>query len=219
MEEKKKRGRPKKDPADQNGKPTRNWTFMVYPESAPEEWRNIIDGYHIEWVHSPLHSKDLNATQEEKKEHWHIVIHFDTDKSYAQVKEISDKCNSPRPERVYSMRAMARYLCHLDNPEKHQYPTSEIQSFGGFDIENLLRPGASERNAIITQMIRYIKSAEIIELDDLVEYADANDFDDWLNVLYNSGERIISAYIRSKRHRKQAQKPIKIDIDTGEISE
>ena len=33
---------------------TRNWNVIVYPESAPENWRQIIDDLHIEWAESPL---------------------------------------------------------------------------------------------------------------------------------------------------------------------
>ena len=25
----------------------RNWSLVVYPESAPENWRDILDDYHI----------------------------------------------------------------------------------------------------------------------------------------------------------------------------
>ena len=40
---------------------TRNWTIVIYPDSAPNNWREIIDDWHIEWVESPLHENDENA--------------------------------------------------------------------------------------------------------------------------------------------------------------
>ena len=43
---------------------TRSWTFIVYPDSAPENWRSILDEDHIQWIESPLHDKDLNADNE-----------------------------------------------------------------------------------------------------------------------------------------------------------
>ena len=46
---------------------TRNWTVVVYPESAPENWREYMDELQIEWVESPLHEFDTNATGEVKK--------------------------------------------------------------------------------------------------------------------------------------------------------
>ena len=45
----------------------RTWTFILYPESAPENWRYILDGYHIPWVESPLHDKDVNPDGTVKK--------------------------------------------------------------------------------------------------------------------------------------------------------
>ena len=53
---------------------TRNWTVVLYPESAPENWRDILDALHIEWVESPLHEFDTNATGEVKKPHWHLLL-------------------------------------------------------------------------------------------------------------------------------------------------
>ena len=67
---------------------TRTWTFVIYPESAPLNWRDKLDGLHIEWVESPLHDKDLNASGEAKKPHIHILLLFGGVKSYEQVKEI-----------------------------------------------------------------------------------------------------------------------------------
>ena len=54
----------------------RAWTFIVYPESAPENWRDVLDGFHLQWACSPLHDRDVNATGEPKKAHWHILLSF-----------------------------------------------------------------------------------------------------------------------------------------------
>lgn len=52
------------------GKPkderTRNWTIIVYPDSAPENWRAILAGLHIQCYISPLHDKDVRANGEPK---------------------------------------------------------------------------------------------------------------------------------------------------------
>ena len=57
---------------------TRIWTFIVYPDSAPENWRDLLDDQHIAWVESPLHDKDINPTTGEvKKAHYHIAFSFE----------------------------------------------------------------------------------------------------------------------------------------------
>jgi len=35
------------------------------------------------------------------------------------------------------MRGYARYLCHLDNPEKHQYSRDDVKAFGGADYDEI----------------------------------------------------------------------------------
>ena len=42
----------------------RDWTFVVYPESAPSNWRELLDDTHLRWIESPLHDKDLDADGE-----------------------------------------------------------------------------------------------------------------------------------------------------------
>lgn len=106
----------------------RNWTIVVYPESAPEDWRDNLNG--MQWVESPLHDKDLNADGTPKKPHWHIMILFDGKKSYEQVKEIADSLNGASPQYVQHITGMIRYFAHLDNPEKVQYDKSKIIGHG-----------------------------------------------------------------------------------------
>ena len=55
----------------------RNWSWIVYPESAPENWRTLLDETGEKWIESPLHDRDINETTNEiKKAHWHIIISF-----------------------------------------------------------------------------------------------------------------------------------------------
>lgn len=38
----------------------RNWIFIVYPDSAQKNWRDIVTDIGAPWGHSPLHDKDEN---------------------------------------------------------------------------------------------------------------------------------------------------------------
>jgi len=193
---------------------TRNWTFVVYPESAPENWRNILDDLHIEWVESPLHDKDLNGDGQPKKPHIHVGVFFAGNKTYEQVKEITDSLNCPIPQRCHSARALVRYMAHLDNPEKAQYNPSDIKGHGGVDVADMLRPASSERYTLIADMIAYIKDNNICEFQDLIDYARVNERDTWFPLLCDSCSFVVGQYIKSQRHR---QSIVKVDPDTGEI--
>ena len=191
---------------------TRNWTIILYPESAPSNWRDIIDDMHIEWVESPLHDKDTNATGEVKKAHYHLLFMFGGVKSYEQVKELSDSLNAPIPERCHNSKAMVRYMAHLDNPDKAQYNIADIIPHGGVDLAEMLRPSSSERYTIINEMISYVEDNYVIEFQDLMNYARRNEFDRWFPLLCDNSAYIVNQYIKSQRHRA-----IKIDKKTGEI--
>lgn len=193
---------------------TRTWTLVVYPESAPENWRDVLDELHIEWIESPLHDKDLNATGEEKKPHWHVLLMFGGVKSYEQVKEITDSINAPIPQRCHNARAMVRYFAHMDNPEKAQYSVSDIKAHGGADVAEMLRPSSSERYSLISDMITYVKKNNIIEFQDLMDYAQENEFDTWFPLLCDNSAYVVGLYIKSQRHRSII--PV-VDPETGEV--
>ena len=49
----------------------RNWAFVVYPESAPEDWIEQLQKTGLQCAVSPLHDKDTDPTGEPKKAHYH----------------------------------------------------------------------------------------------------------------------------------------------------
>jgi len=180
---------------------TRNWTIVLYPESAPENWRDYMNELHIEWIESPLHNLDTSADGEIKKEHWHILLMFSQVKTYEQVREMTDPLNCPSPQKCHNAKAMVRYMAHMDNPEKAQYPPDKIIGHGGVDIAELLKPSSSERYSLIREMIEFIKANELTEFQDLMDYAAGFRYDDWFPLLCDNSTIVMNSYIKSCRHR------------------
>lgn len=178
---------------------TRNWCIVVYPESAPENWRDFLDG--IEWVESPLHEFDSNPTGEVKKAHWHVLLMFGGVKSYEQVCDFIKPLNCPIPQRCHNAKAAVRYMAHLDNPDKFQYSVGEIVAHGGVDLAEILRPSSSERYGMIREMQSWVKENRVTEFQDLFDYAAAERFDDWFPALCDNCAFVMSLYIKSARHR------------------
>lgn len=189
--------------AEKKDKRTRNWAFIVYPESAPENWRDIIDGYHVPWIESPLHDKDSNPDGTIKKSHWHVMIMFDSNKSYDQIREITLKIKAPNPQKVANAKGMARYFVHLDNPEKYQYDKKDIKEHAGADVARFLASNTVERYILIREMMTFVKENNILEIQDLLDYAMNNRFDDWFPLLADNSLYIMDSYIKSQRHRNK----------------
>lgn len=184
---------------------TRTWTFVLYEDSSPENWVDILDEEHIEWIESPWHDKDINANGEKKKKHKHILLLFQGKKSYEQIKDITDKLNAPIPQRCHNAKSMVRYMAHLDNPEKAQYCSSDIKGHGGVDVAEMLRPCSSERYTLIKEMMSFCRENRVIEFQDLLDYAMEERFDDWFPLLCDSCSYVLGQYIKSQRHRSKIQ--------------
>ena len=69
-------------------KRTRNWATVVYPESAPKEWKALLQEQCVPALVSPIHDKDINADGTLKKEHYHVMILFDGVKTKEQAGEV-----------------------------------------------------------------------------------------------------------------------------------
>jgi hypothetical protein len=185
---------------------TLNWNFILYPESAPKNWRDIINETRIEWVCSPVHDKDINPDGELKKEHYHITLLFPSLKSYEQVKEITDSLNSPIPVKCLSVKGSIRYMVHKDNPEKYQYSWGDITCYGGADLQSLCAATATERMQIQKDILNFIRDNDIDEFSDLIDCISLLGNDDWLNVSLNYSTISINAYLRSRRYKKAVER-------------
>ena len=58
----------------QKDRRARSWSWIVYPESAPDNWRQLLDETGEKWIESPLHDKDINETTNELKSHIGILL-------------------------------------------------------------------------------------------------------------------------------------------------
>lgn len=184
-------------------KRTRNWSCVVYPDSAPENWREILDELHIEWVESPLHDKDINPTGEPKKPHWHVLLLFGGVKTYEQVQEVIAPLNCTIPVMCHNSKSMVRYFAHLDNPEKAPYSFTQIVAHGGVDIDDLLKPSSAERYFLIAEMISEIHSRNFTEFSDFMVYALSNRPDDWFPLLCDSAAYVVNLTIASNRNKRK----------------
>ena len=175
---------------------TRNFATVVYPDSAPENWKQIIAESKIPCFISPLHDKDFNANGEPKKPHYHVMPMYDGPKTEDQAREFFATFGGVGCEIVKSARAYARYLCHLDNPEKAQYDISDVVCYGGADYMTLIGTMADKAKAI-REMHAWINENDITCYADVFDYA-AIQRSDWFDCLINSGSYPVKEYIKSR---------------------
>lgn len=189
---------------------TRNWCAVVYPESAPDNWKCILDSLNIKWACSPLHDKDVDDDEQLKKAHWHIVLCYNGNKSYEQVVEDLEPLNCPVPQICRDVRSSVRYFIHKDHPHKFQYNQADIEVFGGFDIGDVFSLSKSEKTQYLIEISLFIREWDFKEYWDLLYYAIDNNTE-WVSIIQDNS-MYFERLLKSNRHR-----PRLVNVDSDGI--
>lgn len=174
---------------------TRNFATIIYEESVPDNWCEILTQHHVPVFVSPLHSDDLNPTGEKKKPHRHVLIMFDSVKTLEQADEVVKSINGVGLEAVKSLRAYARYLCHLDNPEKAQYSIDDVMQFGGADYYSVTECSV-DRYTAIAEILDYCDDNHIYSFRSLLQDCRLHHFE-WFRVLCDGGIYVVKEYLKT----------------------
>ena len=189
-------------------KRSNKWAFLIYQESAPENYLDVLEEMHIPFVLSPWHDKDINKeTGEFKKAHKHGVLFFESLKSYTQVSELlTEKLNTPSHIAVVmSPKGMYDYFIHAENPDKTLYNIDEIESGCGFELEQFLITNNNEQ--FLSTVIDIIEVHNFTEFNNLVRYARVEN-PSLLNLIIDK-TYFFAKYLDSRRHsshRKGSEK-------------
>lgn len=210
----------------------RNWVVVIYPEDLPSNWEQLLSSLHIKLLLSPFHDKDVNADGSPKKPHHHLLLMFDNHKTAKQVYEVMSKITEknengslcgvapivPHECKVADRGAMVRYFCHLDNPGKAQYDTSELKGFNGADVAELLKRSLSEQQSILIAIEEFCEENDITEICVLakaIRYSQP----EWYRCLTTQSTTYLKAYLTSLRnHRKDLEETGKVDYNGDSIS-
>ena len=187
-------------------KRSNKWAFLLYKESAPENYVDILEEMQVPYILSPWHDQDVDKkTGELLKAHKHGALFFDSLKSYTQVSELlAENLNTPKKVQiVLSPKGMLDYFTHAQNPDKTPYNAEDIESGAGFDLDQFLVEQQSGR--FINEVIDLINDYNFTEFQDLVIYARHND--PRLLTLIMNRTYFFTKFIESKRYR--ASKHIK----------
>lgn len=181
----------------------RNWGMVLYPESAPENWRELLQQTGLPIAISPLHDKDVDPTGEPKKAHHHIILCYPGPQTFNAVKTLCSGLNQPIPIALDSVRGNYRYFTHMDNPDKYQYDPAEITVLNGFSIMDFVELTKSEVIRIKTDLQGFIRDQNIEEYADLMDALLDGGNMDYYDVA-SSNTFFFEKYISSRRNKAKA---------------
>lgn len=183
---------------------TRLYATIVYPDNkgdperglspTPDNWIEVLQSFNVPCFVSPYHDKDNDYDENKiKKPHYHVMVMYDGVKTIRQFDKIRDAIGGVGYFVIDSAAGYARYLCHLEHANKHQYPISEVKSFNGADYE-LTIGNTYNRKACIIQMIRFIDRQHVKSFSQILRYALKYE-PDWFNCLMDNSF-LIREYIK-----------------------
>lgn len=124
-----------------------------------------------------------NPEKEEKKEHYHFILHMKNGKKKDRIHELTG-VPLPHFKNVRSERMMLRYLIHLDDPDKTQYNLSDVDTSPTYwrTFRKALDDMESEEQVInnIYQFINHLANTNQNRhsmIYDLIQYVNSNCYD------------------------------------------
>lgn len=177
----------------------RYFQFLVYPESAPSGWLEILKKSLGDYAISPVHSSDEEIT----KPHHHVIYRHNCPVTLDCAKRFIPEGVPANGyvEPVFHATNAQRYLIHLDQPEKEQFKdgVNAITVLNGFPLDLSRELTKIEKQEIRSKCFSWIVDNSIIEyaefLDSLLELGNPDMFDYAFNhtIAFN-------AYLKSRRH-------------------
>lgn len=177
----------------------RLWAFVMYPDSMPDDAFERIKQSGLPCAISPLHDKDLNPDEVEKKPHYHVILTYSGPTTFNSVSKFTSSLNGTIPVPLESVRGYYRYLTHKDNPEKFQYDDNDIVHLNGFNIGDFIELTKSEVVQLKIKIQGIIREYNIIEYGDLMDFLLDNDMITEYEIASNN-TLFFNSYISSKRH-------------------
>lgn len=125
------------------------WATLLYPESCETNFLEIIESSGYPCLLSPEHNQDIDENGVLKKPHYHLLIWFKGSRRKSQVEKLRLQLKAVGLEKINNPQNYARYLCHLDDPDKAQYSKESVICFGGLNYASILAKSIDKNLAII----------------------------------------------------------------------
>lgn len=169
----------------------------IYNDSAPDNWKEILKNTHIR-AFTVEHSKDVNEDGTPKKPHWHVMVLFDSLKSKRQARELFDSIGGVGVENIQSSRGYARYLCHLDNPEKVQYNPDDVECFGGVNYKEFILSTQQYEENMFCEIIDFCEENDVVSFYKLMMFA-RYERPEWFTYMHSKKTYAIKEFLKSKQ--------------------
>lgn len=156
----------------------RYFTFLLYPESVPEDWETELELIGVPIAISPLHDKDISGVegQKYKKAHYHVIYvaknPVTADSVRFKIKNILGDKSLEKVQIVrQSMENMYLYLTHESKDavakNKVKYAKKDIKLLNNFDIDRYITLDVEDKDEMLNDVCDMIDKHSLANIREL----------------------------------------------------
>lgn len=164
---------------------SRYFTFLLYPESLPEDWEMKLESIGVPIAISPIHDKDLSDMegQKYKKAHYHVIYvaknPVTTDSVRKKVRQIlGSQSLSMVQIVVQSMENIYLYLTHESKDaiakKKRVYDKKDIKLLNNFDIDRYITLDVEDKDDMLNDVCDLIDDHGLANIRELRRFVKNN---------------------------------------------
>lgn len=156
----------------------RYFTFLLYPESIPDDWEVRLELLGVPIAVSPLHDKDLSGMegQEYKKAHYHVIYVAKNPVTSESVRlkikrALGDNSVAMVKIVIHSMENMYLYLTHESKDaiakNKVKYRKEDIKLINNFDIDRYITLDVEDKDDMLNEVCDMIDEHDLANMREL----------------------------------------------------
>nr|WP_193822836.1 replication protein [Lactiplantibacillus plantarum]QOE78011.1 replication protein [Lactiplantibacillus plantarum] len=163
----------------------RYFTFLLYPESIPNDWNQRLELMGVPIAISPLHDRDKSNVEGQtyKKAHYHVVYVAKNPVTTDSVRKRIQRALGPRSVSkvqivAQSMKNMYLYLTHESKDaiakNKHKYSKHDITLLNNFDIDRYITLDVEDKDDMLNDVCDLIDDHNLANMRELRRFLKAH---------------------------------------------
>jgi len=175
----------------------RNFTFIIYPESIPENFIECLTKLGISMAVSPLHDMDKKPDQEfsedeklksvkgeviYKKPHYHVLYiarnPVTIESVRGKIKRVLGNKSLSHIEIADDVKNVFLYLTHESKSaiekKKHKYDKEDIQYINDFDIDRYITLDENQKRELKNLLLNIIRKEHLVNVIHLLDFIESN---------------------------------------------
>lgn len=211
----------------------RYFTFLLYPESIPNDWETQLETIGVPIAISPLHDRDKSSVegQEYKKAHYHVIYvaknPVTTDSVRFKIKNLLGNQSLAKVQIVsQSMESMYLYLTHESKDaiakNKYKYNKADIKLLNNFDIDRYITLDVEDKDDMLNDVCDMIDEHSLANIRELRRFVKEHGTEYSLpsmkiiNSVLRSHTGLIRLYFDAVYQERKYGRSY-VDTETGEI--